>query len=168
MISIFFIMFLYLVNSKYIYKKTLSTPFNSQKKTEDFLKSKKFIDSYLKKVNAKNITFKPELKKYAEYPFTINYNTIPRLGNIPNNLEFNIEQNWSKKDNLLIGNVKSKILEFGLKLSYEKVNNTINIHIDSEIIKKSFYLPSHVLKSAIDDFCNILTDLMNNSLCFYF
>ncbi len=162
-----FCQFAYVLNAKFRYSHIVKTPFPNKTIANDFLSSPYFYESYLKMINAEDIIFSPEIKNNTiVFPQILKYNTTPKITHFPHIFEkMEIQQTWNKKNNIFIGCISCKHLEFTLNLTIDDSSKDILVIMDGQMERKSFYIPNSILKFAMHDFSEILQEITKDK-CF--
>jgi hypothetical protein len=156
---IIFIFFITCNGSKYRFSHKIKTKFTDQDEFFKFVKKPYFFNKYLDLVKANNPIFNPEInnnRSLIEYPLSIKYRSIPKIGFLPFSLgEIDITQTWDKKGDCLIGKITCNLLTFNLTIEPTKNNNHIYLNINADVLKKKFLVPNKALNSIVLDFSNL-------------
>lgn len=151
-----------LSNCHYLYENLIKTNFTTCSELNNFLETPCFFETYLYKINAENISYSPPIKVNFSYPQKINYKFIPKIPSIPNFLikKINIEHNWEKNNNTLNGTIISEFATFNVSTSSKKINDTVYLNLNGNIIKKKIFIPNNIINFMMDQFCEIFSDLL--------
>lgn len=166
-IFILFCHFIYVLNANFRYSHIIKTPFPNKTIANDFLSSPYFYESYLKMINAEDVLFIPEIiNSTIKFPQIMKYSTTPKFSHFPRIFEkMEIQQTWNKIDEIFIGCISCKHLEFTLNLTLHDSDNEILIIMNGKMERKSFYIPNTILKFAMHDFSGILQEITKDK-CF--
>jgi len=157
---IFFLFFISCNGSLYRFSHNIKTTFKNKESFFHFVKTPYFFNKYLDLVKAEKREFEPEINNctidLVDYPLSIKYKSIPKIGFIPFSLgEIDIIQTWDKKDGCLLGNIKCNLLTFNLTIEPKLDDNNIYLNINADLLKKNFLVPNRALNSIVLDFSNL-------------
>jgi hypothetical protein len=147
------------------YEDTLKTTFNNSNELIDFIKSKEYMFSYMKKVDGEEMIFNPPLLENSNYLSQnqiINYKSKPDITFFKHlNSKINIKQLWDLSSQIIKGNIETKYISFSLKMIPIKKDKNVNVKLEIRVYEKLFFVPNMLVKYAIDDFKNMFTEILN-------
>lgn len=161
LIFILFSKFAFVLNAKFRYSHIVKSPFPNKTIANKVLSSPNYYKTYLKIINAEDVTFIPDIKNNTIiFPQIIKYNATPKLAHFPHIFEkMEIQQTWNKKNEIFVGCISCKHLEFTLNLTMDNSSSPILIIVDGQMERKKFYIPNTILKFAIHEFSEILQEI---------
>ncbi len=147
------------------YEDTLKTTFNNSIELIDFIKSKEYMFSYMKKVDGEEMIFNPPLLENSSYLSQnqiINYKSKPNI-TFFNNLygKISIKQKWDLSSQIINGNIETKYISFSLKMLPIKKEKNVDVKLEIRVYDKLFFVPNMLVKYAIDDFKNMFNEILN-------
>tara|TARA_B100000674_G_C37537789_1_gene776924 strand:- start:9 stop:593 length:585 start_codon:yes stop_codon:yes gene_type:complete len=147
------------------YEDTLKTTFNNSIELIDFIKSKEYMFSYMKKVDGEEMIFNPPLLENSSY---LSQNQIIYYKSKPNITFFNnlygkisIKQKWDLSSQIINGNIETKYISFSLKMLPIKKEKNVDVKLEIRVYEKLFFVPNMLVKYAIDDFKNMFNEILN-------
>lgn len=155
MISILLLTLILFTQSKYAHKHVIQTSFTKKKYAFDLMRSVKYFQHYLDEVSASDIEFIPKhvkCEKILPCQQQIRYYSIPKISLLPVRIpKLQITQTWNIEENIFVGNIQSKYLDFDLTLEIKK-NDKVYIEITGTINRKLLIIPNSILKHIIADY----------------
>lgn len=160
---ILIIFFVCTVNSnKYLYNKSVKTPFNTSLQLTEFLETPCFFETYLSKINAENIVYNPPIITKFRYPQKLSYKFLPKIPNIPSFIlkKTNISHTWNKNNLILDGLIESDYANFNITVYPNNTDDTIYMTLNGTINKKNILIPNYVVNIIMDQFCDIFEEIL--------
>lgn len=158
-----FVLFINLANSsKYLYNKSIRTPFNTSLQLTEFLETPCFFDTYLSKINAENISYDPDIIDKFTYPQKLSYKFLPKIPNIPYFIlkKMNINHTWNRYNLTLTGLIESDYANFNISVYPNNTDNIILMTLNGTIDKKNPLVPNYVVNIIMDQFCDIFEEIL--------
>ena len=162
-IILMIIFLLYTVNSsKYLYNKSLKTPFNDSIHLTDFLETPCFFETYLSKINAENIVYNPPIITKFTYPQKLSYKFLPKIPSIPSFMmkKMQIHHTWNKEDLKLKGFIESDHANFNITVYPNITNDIVYMTLNGTIYKKNLLIPNYIVNIIMNQFCDIFEEIL--------
>uniref|UniRef100_A0A6C0AXY0 Uncharacterized protein n=1 Tax=viral metagenome TaxID=1070528 RepID=A0A6C0AXY0_9ZZZZ len=162
-IILLFLYFLSYVNSsKYLYNKSIKTPFSTSLQLTEFLETPCFFETYLSKINAENIVYNPPITNKFIYPQKLSYKFLPKIPNIPSFIlkKMNINHTWNRYNLTLKGLIESDYANFNISVYPNNTDNVVFMTLKGTIDKKNPLVPNYVVNIIMDQFCDIFEEIL--------
>lgn len=162
-IILLFVFFVNIVNSsKYLYNKSIRTPFNTSVQLTEFLETPCFFETYLSKINAENIIYDPPIITKFIYPQKLSYKFLPKIPNIPSFVlkKMCVNHTWNREELTLKGLIESDYANFNIHVYPNNTDNTIYMTLNGTIDKKNPLVPNYVVNIIMNQFCDIFEEIL--------
>ena len=143
-----------------------------KKKLEKTIFNSNFILDYINHINPEsyNLDFPNKRNLDIKYPINFDYIDKPIILGINMFIpKLKIFQKWNVINNDIIIDIKINMNETNIGFIniiinyYINFNNTINLIIKADWIKKSFFVPNGILNHVVDETKKIIILLLNNN-----